>query len=100
MRSASIRTCSKEISQNRKSEVLDVLARHMEANGSTERPVGFKDIASQYNDARINSQDSRNVALEVSNRRKEIQFKASHILLIGFFSWMLYVKMPGRSIPR
>ena len=49
----------------------------------------YRDITSQYND----SQDRGQLDLDIqaTNRRKEIQFKASHFLLIGFFLWILYV---------
>lgn len=66
----------------------------MEANGHTERPTGYKDVTSQYNNATANPQDSEDTALATKNRRKEIQFKASHVLLIGFFSWILFVRLP------
>ena len=29
--------------------------------------------------------------IAIGNKRREIQFKASHALLIGFFLWILYV---------
>lgn len=77
---------------------LDALAGHMEANGFAERLLGYKEVTSQYNNAKANSQESGDVALEVNNRRKEIQFKASHFLLIGFFSWILYVKMSSTYV--
>ena len=34
--------------------------------------------------------------IAVGNKRREIQFKASHALLIIFFSWILYVS-PGHA---
>ena len=39
------------------------------------------------------AQDDR---IAVGNKRKEIQFKASHALLIIFFSWILYIS-PGHT---
>lgn len=57
----------------------------MEQNGSTQ----YKDVTTQYNDAKARGDRSRDIA--DTNRRKEIQFKASHVLLLGFFSWILYV---------
>lgn len=33
------------------------------------------------------------------NKRREIQFKASHALLIAFFSWILYVRNSNGTVP-
>ncbi len=49
----------------------------------------YKDITSQYNDSKDRGQPE--IDIQTINRRKEIQFKASHFLLIGFFLWILYV---------
>lgn len=49
----------------------------------------YKDITSQYND--IKDREQPGIDIQAINRRKEIQFKASHFLLIGFFMWILYV---------
>ena len=58
-------------------------------NGTATASSEYKDITSQYNDSKHRSQpDNSDQAI---NRRKEIQFKASHFLLIGFFFWILYV---------
>lgn len=57
----------------------------MEQNGSAQ----YKDVTAQYNDAKARGDQGRDIA--DTNRRKEIQFKASHILLVGFFLWILYV---------
>lgn len=57
----------------------------MEQIGSAQ----YKDVTAQYNDAKARGDQNRDIA--DTNRRKEIKFKASHVLLIGFFSWILYV---------
>ena len=49
----------------------------------------YKDITSQYNDSK--DRGHPDVDIDAINRRKEVQFKASHLLLIGFFLWILYV---------
>ena len=49
----------------------------------------YKDVTSQYNDSKDRRQPD--IDIQAINRRKEIQFKASHFLLIGFFLWILYV---------
>ena len=49
----------------------------------------FKDITSQYNESKDRAHSD--IDIQAINRRKEIQFKASHFLLIGFFFWILYV---------
>jgi hypothetical protein len=33
------------------------------------------------------------------NKRREIQFKASHALLIAFFLWILYVHTSTKIVP-
>lgn len=57
--------------------------------GPVTAPSEYKDITSQYNDSRDRGQPD--IDIKATNRRKEIQFKASHFLLIGFFLWILYV---------
>lgn len=59
-------------------------------NGSATASSEFKDITSQYNDSK--DQGQSDIDIQAINRRKEIQFKASHVLLIGFFLWILYVE--------
>ena len=54
---------------------------------ATASSTAYKDITSQYNDSKDKSQPD--IDIQAINRRKEIQFKASHILLIGFFFWIL-----------
>lgn len=63
----------------------------MEQDGSAQ----YKDVTAQYNDARAREDQSRDIV--DTNRRKEIQFKASHVLLIGFFSWILYAPTHAQS---
>jgi len=63
----------------------------MEQNGSAE----YKDVTTHYNDARARGDQNPDIAS--NNRRKEIQFKVSHILLLGFFSWILYAPMNSKS---
>lgn len=58
-------------------------------NGSAAAPSEFKDITSQYNDSKARGQPD--IDVQAINRRKEVLFKASHFLLIGFFLWILYV---------
>lgn len=58
-------------------------------NGSATASSEYKDITSQYNDSKEKGQPD--IDIQAINRRKEIQFKASHFLLIGFFLWILYV---------
>lgn len=60
-------------------------------NGSATASSEYKDITSQYNDSKDRGQVD--IDIQAINRRKEIQFKASHILLIGFFLWILYVEL-------
>ena len=56
-------------------------------NGPTTASSTYKDITSQYNDSKDKAQPD--IDIQAINRRKEIQFKASHFLLIGFFLWIL-----------
>ena len=56
-------------------------------NGPATASSQYKDITSQYNDSK--DQSRRDFDAEAINRSKEIQFKASHFLLIGFFLWIL-----------
>lgn len=58
-------------------------------NGSATSSSGFKDVTAQYNDAKAQGMQRNDI--EDTNRRKEIQFKASHVLLIGFLLWILCV---------
>ena len=58
-------------------------------NGSPTASSEYKDITSQYNDSKEKGQPD--IDIQAINRRKEIQFKASHFQLIGFFLWILYV---------
>ena len=46
----------------------------------------------QQSDARDNDEEKES-RITATNKRKEIQFKASHTLLIGFFLWILYVEI-------
>ena len=59
-------------------------------NGSATASSEYKDITSQYNDSK--DRERADIDIQATNRRKEIQFKASHVLLIGFFLWILYVE--------
>lgn len=59
-------------------------------NGSATASSEYKDITSQYNNKK--DQGRGDIDSQETNRRKEIQFKASHVLLIGFFLWILYVE--------
>ncbi|KAL6719661.1 mannose-ethanolamine phosphotransferase gpi13 [Lecanora helva] len=54
----------------------------MERNGSGE----YKDLTTQYND--VKARGDQGLDLAKINRRRELQFKASHILLLGFFLWI------------
>lgn len=56
-------------------------------NGTATASSEYKDITSQYNDNKERAQPDNNI--QVINRKREIQFKASHFLLIGFFFWIL-----------
>ena len=56
-------------------------------NGPATASSTYKDITSQYNDSKDKAQPD--IDIQAINRRKEIQFKASHFLLIGFFLWIL-----------
>ena len=58
-------------------------------NGSATASSEYKDITSQYNDSK--DRGPSDIDIQEINRRKEIQFKASHVLLIGFFLWILCV---------
>ena len=60
-----------------------------QSNGLAAGSLAFKDVTVQYNNAKertLQDADIRDV-----NMRKEIQFKASHVLLMGFFLWILQV---------
>lgn len=63
-------------------------------NGSPAAPSGFKDVTSQYNDSKDRGQSATDI--QAINRKKEVLFKASHFLLIGFFLWILYVVSRAR----
>ena len=56
-------------------------------NGPATAFSTYKDITSQYNDSKDKAKSD--IDIQAINRRKEIQFKASHSLLIGFFLWIL-----------
>lgn len=58
-------------------------------NGPATASSKYKDITSQFNDSKDRGRPDSDI--QTINRRKEIQFKASHFLLIGFFLWILYV---------
>ena len=58
-------------------------------NGSATVSSEYKDVTAQYNDSKDRRQSE--IDIQAINRRKEVQFKASHLLLIGFFLWILYV---------
>ena len=58
-------------------------------NGTAATISDYKDVTNHYNNA--NAQGAVEPAPADANRRKEIQFKAQHILTIGFFLWVLYV---------
>lgn len=60
-----------------------------QSNGLAAGSLGFKDVTVHYNNA--NSQGSQKDEITHINRRKEITLKASHVLLIGFFFWILQV---------
>ena len=51
--------------------------------------LAFKDVTAHYNDAKDRA--SQDDEMQDTNRTKEIQFKASHTVLIFFFLWILYV---------
>ena len=66
-----------------------------QSDTSTARSLEFKDVTVHYNTAKERgSQDAETQAI---NRKKEIQFKATHVLLLGFFVWILQVSS-SRSI--
>lgn len=65
--------------------VFTPIAQNRPATASPE----YKDVTSQYNDSKDRGESDLDI--QAINRRKEIQFKASHFLLIGFFLWILYV---------
>ena len=54
---------------------------------ATASSTTYKDITSQYNESKDKAQPD--IDIQAINRRKEVQFKASHFLLIGFFLWIL-----------
>lgn len=58
-------------------------------NGPATAFSEYREITSQYNDSKARSKPD--IDIQAVNGRKEIQFKASHFLLIGFFMWILYV---------
>ena len=63
------------------------------SNGLAAESLGFKDVTVQYNNAKeLASQDAD---IRETNLRREIQFKASHVLLVGFFLWILQVCPSG-----
>ena len=39
----------------------------------------------------IEEEDDKEDKISATNRRKKIQFQASHTILIAFFFWILYV---------
>ena len=57
-------------------------------NGTATKTHG-NDVTAQYNDAKVES-NTQSTIVE-SNQRKEIKFKAQHLLAIGFSLWILYV---------
>lgn len=60
-----------------------------QSNGLAAGSLAFKDVTVQYNNAE--ERVSQDAEIQNINMRKEIQFKASHILLMGFFLWILQV---------
>ena len=52
---------------------------------------GSKNLAPQI---RIEDEAEKEHQILAANKRKEIQFRAFHTLLIGFFLWILYVPHP------
>ena len=60
----------------------------MDLNGSIPGLGGYQDIADQYNSAVAKKGGINRQELAAKNKEKEIQFKASHALLIGFFLWI------------
>lgn len=56
---------------------------------SATESLAFKDVTACYNDAKDRA--SQEAEMRDKNKAKEIQFKASHALLIFFFLWILYV---------
>ena len=56
-------------------------------NGPATASSTYKDITSEYNYSKDKAKSD--IDIQAINRRKEIQFKASHFLLIGFFLWIL-----------
>ena len=59
--------------------------------------MAFKDVTAHYNDAKDRA--SQDDEMQDTNRTKEIQFKASHTVLIFFFLWILYVSPQQASGP-
>lgn len=51
-------------------------------------PIAEQDVAAPSKTGNPQAQEAE---IEKKNKRKEIRFKASHALLIVFFSWILYV---------
>ena len=72
-------------SPEKREPIFTPIAQNGSATGSSE----YKDITSQYNNSKDRGQSD--IDIQEINRRKEIQFKASHVLFIGFFLWILYV---------
>ena len=60
-----------------------------QSNGLAAGSLAFKDVTVQYNNAK--ERTSQDADVRGVNMRKEIQFKASHVLLMGFFLWILQV---------
>lgn len=60
----------------------------MDQNGSVPSLLGYEDIATHYNRAVAAKGGINKQELAAKNKQKEIQFKASHALLIGFFFWI------------
>ena len=59
------------------------------SKGSAAQSLGFGDVTLHYNNAK--EQGGQDFGIRDANRIKEVQFKASHILLILFFLWILHV---------
>lgn len=62
-------------------------------NGPATASSEYKDVTSQYNDSKDRGESDLDI--QAINRRKEIQFKASHFLLIGFFLWIFLLHAIG-----
>ena len=61
----------------------------MESNSkSTTFPNGVLKNTPQV---QIEEEDDKEDQISANNKRKKIQFQASHTLLIAFFFWILYV---------